>query len=299
MSRPNKKEKKMQQINTREVGWIGLGQMGEPMVSHLLEHGVKVGVYNRTAAKCQNLAAKGAAVYASVSELVKAYDVIFLMVADSPVIESLLTEEVLTALEGKLVVNMSTVSPTQNQQLEFLLAKHGAEFIEAPVSGSSKVAEAGKLLVLAAGKPEIVEQLKPLFAAFSTQTFYYGEVGKAGGVKLMINSLLGIFIQAYGEALLFAEQFGISKEQVIDMISGSFMNSQIFQAKVPMYRQNDFTPAFMMKHMTKDFNLAKSEIAKMDKAFPLIQQAAVSYNQANQSGLSEADMAAIYQYLAK
>ncbi|HHW7567870.1 NAD(P)-dependent oxidoreductase [Mannheimia haemolytica] len=289
----------MKNINTQAVGWIGLGQMGEPMAKHLLNSGVNVGVYNRNPAKAEKVVEAGGTLYPSVLELVKAYDVIFLMIADYAAVQQVLSDEVLAELNGKVVVNMSTISPSQNQAVEALLAQHGAEFVEAPVSGSSKVAEAGKLLVLAAGKEETVELLKPLFAAFSTTTFYYGEVGKAGGIKLMINSLLGIFIQAYGEALNFADQYGIPKEKVIEMISGSFMNSPIFQAKVPMYQANEFPPAFMMKHMTKDFNLASEEIAKLGKSYPLIEQATKTYNQANDSGLSEVDMAAIYQFLAK
>ncbi|HHW7507902.1 TPA: NAD(P)-dependent oxidoreductase [Mannheimia haemolytica] len=289
----------MKNINTQAVGWIGLGQMGEPMAKHLLNSGVNVGVYNRNPAKTEKVVEAGGTLYPSVLELVKAYDVIFLMIADYAAVQQVLSDEVLAELNGKVVVNMSTISPSQNQAVEALLAQHGAEFVEAPVSGSSKVAEAGKLLVLAAGKEETVELLKPLFAAFSTTTFYYGEVGKAGGIKLMINSLLGIFIQAYGEALNFADQYGIPKEKVIEMISGSFMNSPIFQAKVPMYQANEFPPAFMMKHMTKDFNLASEEIAKLGKSYPLIEQATKTYNQANDSGLSEVDMAAIYQFLAK
>ncbi len=289
----------MNTLNIKQVGWIGLGQMGTPMVKHLLNSGVKVGVFNRSQAKCQAVVEQGADAYPSVLELVQANDIIFLMVADYAAIQNILNDQVLAALKNKLVVNMSTISPVQNQELAALLANYGAEFVEAPVSGSSKVAEAGKLLVLSAGKAELIEQLKPLFAAFSTTTFYYGEVGKAGGIKLMINSLLGIFIQAYGEALLFADQYGIPKEQVIEMISGSAMNTAIFQAKVPMYLANDFSPAFMTKHMTKDFNLAVAEMTKKGKSFPLIAQAAQSYNQANESGLSEVDMAAIYQFLAK
>ncbi|MFU2098002.1 NAD(P)-dependent oxidoreductase [Mannheimia haemolytica] len=289
----------MKNINTQAVGWIGLGQMGEPMAKHLLNSGVSVGVYNRDPAKAEKVVEAGGTLYPSVLELVKAYDVIFLMIADYAAVQQVLSDEVLAELNSKVVVNMSTISPSQNQAVEALLAQHGAEFVEAPVSGSSKVAEAGKLLVLAAGKEETVELLKPLFAAFSTTTFYYGEVGKAGGIKLMINSLLGIFIQAYGEALNFADQYGIPKEKVIEMISGSFMNSPIFQAKVPMYQANEFPPAFMMKHMTKDFNLASEEIAKLGKSYPLIEQATKTYNQANDSGLSEVDMAAIYQFLAK
>ena len=289
----------MQTFNTKKVGWVGLGQMGSPMVGHLLHSGFEVEVYNRSPEKAQAVVEKGALLAPNVETVAQNNDVLFLMVSDYPAIESLLTPAVLAALKGKVVVNMSTVSPTQNQLIEAQLKSHQVHFIEAPVSGSSKVAEAGKLLVLGAGDKAIFDQLVPLFNVFSSKVYHYGEVGKAGGVKLAVNALLGIFNEAYAEALVFAEQFGINQADIIDTIANGAMNSPMFQSKIAMYESGEFPPVFMLKHITKDLNLAVDELEKANKRSPLIEKAAKTFSEANQTALSQQDLASIYTYLKK
>ena len=289
----------MQTFNTKKVAWVGLGQMGSPMVGHLLHAGFEVEVYNRSPEKAQAVVEKGALLAPNVETVAQNNDVLFLMVSDYPAIESLLTPAVLAALKGKVVVNMSTVSPTQNQLIEAQLKSHQVHFIEAPVSGSSKVAEAGKLLVLGAGDKAIFDQLVPLFNAFSSKVYHYGEVGKAGGVKLAVNALLGIFNEAYAEALVFAEQFGINQADIIDTIANGAMNSPMFQSKIAMYESGEFPPVFMLKHITKDLNLAVDELEKANKRSPLIEKAAKTFSGANQTALSQQDLASIYTYLKK
>ena len=289
----------MQTFNIKKVGWVGLGQMGLPMVGHLLHSGFEVEVYNRSPEKAQAVVEKGALLAPNVETVVQNNDVLFLMVSDYPAIESLLTPAVLAALKGKVVVNMSTVSPTQNQLIEAQLKSHQVHFIEAPVSGSSKVAEAGKLLVLGAGDKAIFDQLVPLFNAFSSKVYHYGDVGKAGGVKLAVNALLGIFNEAYAEALVFAEQFGINQADIIDTIANGAMNSPMFQSKIAMYESGEFPPVFMLKHITKDLNLAVDELEKANKRSPLIEKAAKTFSEANQTALSQQDLASIYTYLKK
>lgn len=289
----------MQTFNTKKVGWAGLGQMGSPMVGHLLHAGFAVEVYNRSPEKAQAVVEKGALLAPNVETFAQNNDVLFLMVSDYPAIESLLTPAVLAALKGKVVVNMSTVSPTQNQLIGAQLKSHHVHFIEAPVSGSSKVAEAGKLLVLGAGDKAIFDQLVPLFNAFSSKVYHYGDVGKAGGVKLAVNALLGIFNEAYAEALVFAEQFGINQADIIDTIANGAMNSPMFQSKIAMYESGEFPPVFMLKHITKDLNLAVDELEKANKRSPLIEKAAKTFSEANQTALSQQDLASIYTYLKK
>ena len=289
----------MQTFNTKKVGWAGLGQMGSPMVGHLLHAGFAVEVYNRSPEKAQAVVEKGALLAPNVETVAQNNDVLFLMVSDYPAIESLLTPSVLAALKGKVVVNMSTVSPTQNQLIGAQLKSHHVHFIEAPVSGSSKVAEAGKLLVLGAGDKAIFDQLVPLFNAFSSKVYHYGDVGKAGGAKLAVNVLLGIFNEAYAEALVFAEQFGINQADIIDTIANGAMNSPMFQSKIAMYESGEFPPVFMLKHITKDLNLAVDELEKANKHSPLIEKAAKTFSEANQTALSQQDLASIYTYLKK
>ena len=124
-------------------------------------------------------------------------------------------------------------------------------------------------------------------------------MGKAGGVKLAVNAWLGIFNEAYAEALVFAEQFGINQADIIDTIANGAMNSPMFQSKIAMYESGEFPPVFMLKHITKDLNLAVDELEKANKRSPLIEKAAKTFSEANQTALSQQDLASIYTYLKK
>lgn len=280
-----------------QIGWIGLGQMGNPMVGHLLNAGFKVNVYNRSPEKAADVVAKGAVRFEDAASLAEQNDVLFLMVSDYAAILEILSPSVLEKLNGKVLVNMSTVSPTQNRAIQALLAEHNVQFIEAPVSGSSKVAEAGKLLTLGAGDKAIFEPLIPIFDAFSSKVYHYGDVGKAGGVKLAVNALLGILNEAYAEALLFADGFGVSKEDIIDTIANGAMNSPMFQSKINNYQTEQFPPVFMLKHMSKDLGLAVDELKALGFSSPLIERSAQVFNEANQTELSQQDLSSIYSHL--
>ncbi|HEZ2243153.1 TPA: NAD(P)-dependent oxidoreductase [Neisseria meningitidis] len=133
-----------------QIGWIGLGQMGLPMVTRLLDGGIEVGVYNRSPDKTAPISAKGAKVYGNTAELVRDYPVIFLMVSDYAAVCDILNG-VRDGLAGKIIVNMSTISPTENLAVKALVEAAGGQFAEAPVSGSVGPATNGTLLILFGG----------------------------------------------------------------------------------------------------------------------------------------------------
>ena len=139
-----------------QIGWIGLGQMGNPMVTRLLNAGIEVGVYNRSPDKTADLADKGAKVYASTVELIRAFPVIFLMVSDFAAVRDILSEEVRKELAGKIIVNMSTIAPSENLAVKELVEAAGGQFAEAPVSGSVGPATNGTLLVLFGGEDSVL-----------------------------------------------------------------------------------------------------------------------------------------------
>ena len=178
------------------IGWIGLGQMGNPMVTRLLDGNIEVGIYNRSPGKTDSLAAKGAKVYGSTIELVRDYPVIFLMVSDYAAVRDILAGEMLTKLQGKIIVNMSTISPTENLAVKELVESAGGQFAEAPVSGSVGPATNGTLLILFGGDETVLNPLQKVFSLVGKKTFHFGEVGQGSGAKLVLNSLLGIFSSA-------------------------------------------------------------------------------------------------------
>lgn len=282
-----------------QIGWIGLGQMGVPMVTRLLAHDIAVGVYNRDAEKCRELADKGAAVYDSAAELVRHHEAVVLMVSDYQAMAEILNPQVCAVLNGKIIVNMSTVSPTENLQIKALVEQHGGRFAEAPVSGSVVPATQGTLLILFGGDEAVLTPLRGVFDVLGKQTFHFGGVGKGSGAKLVLNSLLGVFGEAYAEAMWLGEQFGIDLNELAEAVGGSAMNSPMFQTKKPLLLAKDFPAAFMLKHASKDLNLARGEMAQLGVRLPVIETTAAQYQAAVAAGLGETDVSGVYAQIAK
>ena len=281
------------------IGWIGLGQMGNPMVTRLLDGNIEVGIYNRSPGKTDSLAAKGAKVYGSTIELVRDYPVIFLMVSDYAAVRDILAGEMLTKLQGKIIVNMSTISPTENLAVKALVEAAGGQFAEAPVSGSVGPATNGTLLILFGGDETVLNPLQKVFSLVGKKTFHFGEVGKGSGAKLVLNSLLGIFGEAYSEAMLMARQFGIDTDAIIEAIGGSAMDSPMFQTKKSLWANREFPPAFALKHASKDLNLAVKELEQAGNSLPAIETVAASYRKAVEAGYGDQDVSGVYLKLAE
>ena len=281
------------------IGWIGLGQMGNPMVTRLLDGNIEVGIYNRSPGKTDSLAAKGAKVYGSTIELVRDYPVIFLMVSDYAAVRDILSGEMLTKLEGKIIVNMSTISPTENLAVKALVEAAGGQFAEAPVSGSVGPATNGTLLILFGGDETVLNPLQKVFSLVGKKTFHFGDVGKGSGAKLVLNSLLGIFGEAYSEAMLMARQFGIDTDTIVEAIGGSAMDSPMFQTKKSLWANREFPPAFALKHASKDLNLAVKELEQSYNTLPALEATAASYRKAFEAGYGDQDVSGVYLKLAE
>lgn len=281
------------------IGWIGLGQMGNPMVTRLLDGNIEVGIYNRSPGKTDSLAAKGAKVYGSTIELVRDYPVIFLMVSDYAAVRDILAGEMLTKLQGKIIVNMSTISPTENLAVKALVEAAGGQFAEAPVSGSVGPATNGTLLILFGGSEAVLNPLQKIFSLVGKKTFHFGDVGKGSGAKLVLNSLLGIFGEAYSEAMLMARQFGIDTDTIVEAIGGSAMDSPMFQTKKSLWANREFPPAFALKHASKDLNLAVKELEQSYNTLPALEATAASYRKAFEAGYGDQDVSGVYLKLAE
>ena len=282
-----------------KIGWIGLGQMGTPMVENLLKGSVDVTVYNRSFDKTLPLVEKGAKNTKNVEEIFEQNDIIFFMISNYSAALEVLNENVLSKIKGKKIVNMSTISPTESKAVGKLVIENNGKYIEAPVSGSVGAATAGVLLILVGGNEADTKDLYSIFDILGSKTYYFGELGKATGAKLVLNSLLGIFGEAYSEVLLLAQNFGIDTETIVNAISDSRMSSPLFQEKKDMLTNREYPAAFMLKHMTKDLKLSNEEIKNRKLSLPLIQNTTKNYSEALEQGYGEQDMAAIFEILSK
>ena len=210
-----------------------------------------------------------------------------------------LNENVLSKIKGKKIVNMSTISPTESKAVGKLVIENDGKYIEAPVSGSVGAATAGVLLILVGGNEADTKDLYSIFDILGSKTYYFGELGKATGAKLVLNSLLGIFGEAYSEVLLLAQNFGIDTETIVNAVSDSRMSSPLFQEKKDMLANREYPAAFMLKHMTKDLKLSNEEIENRKLSLPLIEDTTKNYSEALEQGYGEQDMTAIFEILSK
>lgn len=281
-----------------KIGWIGLGAMGTPMASRLYNAGFDISVYNRTESKANVFKEKGVAVYSSTPELANHVDLTFVMLSDKKAIDSALVNDFWKNMSGKIVINMSTISPSESIEINEKAKQYNVTYIEAPVSGSVGAAKAGVLLILTAGNHFIVSKLSNVFQHLGSRTFYLGEIGQGTGTKLSINTLLAQMGVAYSEAMLLAKELGVNTEQFSEVISNSGINSPLFQAKKDMWLQDNYPPAFSLKLMAKDVRLAKNELGK-ERILPFLSKAEELYSGSEVAGLGELDMASVYHQLEK
>lgn len=279
------------------LGWIGLGHMGAPMAMNLLQEGCQVNVYNRSLEKITALVEAGATLLPSPKEIVKQSDITFMMLSDSHAVKSVLAQEngVLEAIKpGKILVDMSTISPEDSLSNAELVSERGGVYLDAPVSGSVGAAIGRQLVILVGGDKTALEICQPYFQLLGKETIHFGSNSKGSSAKLAINLLLGVIGQGLGETLLFAEKSGLEKEKVLEMISFSSMNTPLFQGKKEMYLKGEYPSAFMLELMTKDLGLIKAEANRLETRLPLAEQANVTYRSAKENGKAKLDMAAVY-----
>lgn len=283
-------------MNTVKIGWIGLGNMGIPMVQNLLKAGYDVTVYNRSKDKEVSLLALGASSATSPEKLIKKCDVLITMLSNDAAVKEIFEKEdglLAASSTGKTIINMSTVAPDTSRYLAALCAQHKLEYIDAPVSGSVKPAQDGTLVILVGASQANYEIAKPIFAVLGKIAIHVGEAGVASSAKLAINYLLGLNLQGLAETILFAEQNGVSKEDMLSIINEGACGNGITKIKAPSIINDSYPAAFALKHLVKDLGLAKDA----GLSSPLIHPLYDSYLKAQEEGLGDQDVMAIISSL--
>jgi 3-hydroxyisobutyrate dehydrogenase-like beta-hydroxyacid dehydrogenase len=243
----------------RRIGWIGLGKMGLPMSGRLLEAGFSLTVWNRTPEKSKPLEARGAGVARSPRDAAFASDVIFTMVSDDAALEQVVLGEegiLQGGGEGKLLVDMSTVSPGASAAVARAAEAAGMACLRAPVSGSTRLAEAGTLTLFVSGPRAEYERCVPLLERLGQKRYYVGEGEEARYLKLLINMMLGTTAMMVAEALAFGEKSGLDWATMVDVVGNSAVASPLIGYKVALLKERNFAPAFSTNQIAKDFDLA-------------------------------------------
>lgn len=280
-----------------KIGFVGLGIMGSAMAANLIKAGFKVTVWNRSAARCTQLAGLGCAVADSPREAAKCSDVVIAMMADPGAVQSVRdgADGILAGLRpGAGYLDMSTVDAETSLESARLTHQQGALFLEAPVAGSRKPAEDATLTIMAAGDRALYDTALPALEAMGKKILYLGDAGNAARMKLANNLVMSGMLTALCEGMALASGSGLDTAQFLDVLDSGAVSNPMFRMKGPQIAVNgEFPTAFPLKHMQKDLRLALRLAEEIGQ--PLFMTATVNelYKKALAEELGESDFAAV------
>jgi len=286
-------------VNER-VAILGLGTMGAGMAANLLNAGYSVNVYNRTQTKAQALVHKGAQLSTTPAEASKDASIVIAMLADDEA-----SREVWTgrngALEGiqhgAILIESSTVSPAWIAELSRIASQHGAELLDAPVTGSRMQAEAGQLTFLAGGTIRAVETATPVLKAMSKEIIHLGPVGSGARMKLINNFLCGVQVASLAEGLAWIERSGLDRDKALMILKAGAPGSPLLGAISTRMVNHDYSVNFLLALMTKDLKYAHAEAEACSVDLTTAATARSLFESAIAKGFGDQDMSSVIEPL--
>lgn len=278
-----------------QIGFMGLGTMGRPMVRRLVAAGHEVKVWNRSAGPVAGAVADGAIAADGVEDVFACSTVLSILADDRSVTERILESGVLDSASCRVHVNLATVSASLAAEATAAHAEAGIGYVGAPVLGRAEVAEAGMLNVLVAGDPRHVEQARPALEPLAAKLWELGpDPAQANVVKIAVNFLLGSAIEATAEGVALVQSYGVSPHTFIDLISNSLFPGPVYKTYGGLMSDRRYEPpGFTTRLGLKDMRLALSAAHGRDLPLPtasLVQDALI---EAIAAGWSESDWAVL------
>ena len=240
------------------LGLIGIGYMGRPIAQRLLASGFRLTAYDRNQSKAAELVQYGGKVAQSIAELSSSCNVVLsCLPSDEVVLEIYSSPDGVfaNARRGTLLIDLSTVYPLTSQKLSKLGSQHGMELLDVTMSGSTPVAEKGLLTLFGGGNQECFDAAESIFRVIAQRYFYVGPSGSGATMKLVVNALLGIGMQAIAEAVAFGEKAGLDRNRLLDVLAQTAVVAPAHVGKLQRAMKNDYTPQFPIRLMNKDFGL--------------------------------------------
>ncbi len=284
------------------IGFVGLGAMGSRVVKRLLDAGYTVTGYNRTRSKAQWLLDAGMRWGDTPRTVAEMADVIFTMVTNTQALQEVVGGHngILAGLrEGKIYIDMSTVSPSKSREVAAKVAATGAHMLDVPVSGSVITLEQGNLSLMVGGDRTIFEQVKPILLAIGPKVNYVGNNGQAVLMKIAINLNLQVQFLAFCEGLLLAEKGGIPREMALEVILNSVIASPSLKYRTPFILNMPEEAWFDVNMMQKDMLLALELGRELDVPLPTVAISNEFLTAARAMGLAKHDFAIVFKVLAR
>ena len=283
------------------LGFIGVGYMGRPIAQRLLESGFRLSSYDRHRTKAEQLIPYGGTVAESVAELASRCDVVLSCLATDEAVLNIYkgADGVLAkAHRGSLVIDLSTVKPETSQELSRLGSERGVHVLDVTMSGSTPVAEQGALTLFGGGDQVCFAAAESIFKVIARKYFYLGPSGSGATMKLVVNSLLGIGMQAIAEALVLGERAGLDRSRLLEVLSETAVVAPAHLGKLERAKRSDYTPQFPLRLMNKDFGLILNLAAAVGAHMPAA-RAAYEVNAMQLEQGKEQDFSAVILQMEK
>jgi len=281
---------------TQKIGFVGLGLMGSRMAMNLVRAGYAVTVYNRTPEKTKPLAEAGAMVAGSLAEVAQNSEIVITMVSDSAALQSVVLGPggVLEGLQpDSVLIDMSTVDPKVSRQIAEAVRAKGAHMLDAPVSGSTMMAEQGALSIMVGGEESIHERVREVLLKMGSRTTHVGPNGAAASLKLAVNIVIGVTMQVLAESVVLAERAGVAPEIAVEVLSNSAVASPLLKYKSAQLLQPLGATAFTTNMMQKDLTMALQMAREVGVPLPTTATANEIITMARSLGLGEKDFASV------
>src|SRR5436190_2381183 len=285
-----------------KLGYVGLGMMGGRMADRLISKGHTVVGYNRTREKAQWLIDRGLTLADTPRAVAESADAVFVMVTDSAALEAVTRgpDGILAGLgPGKLLIDMSTVSPAVSRGIAAQVKERGADMVDAPVSGSPVTLEQGKLSMMVGGTRAAFERAKPLLDDIGPKVTHVGDQGLAVSMKIAMNLSLAVQMLAFSEGVLLAEKSGIDRKTAVEVFNNSVIASPMLQYRGPMVLGLPDEAWFTVTLMQKDVSLALEMGRQLSVPLPTTAVTNEMLSAARGSGLGDKDFAAVFNLLAQ
>ncbi|GAA4516164.1 MULTISPECIES: NAD(P)-dependent oxidoreductase [Nonomuraea] len=282
------------------VGFLGLGLMGQPMAVNLARAGIPLVVWNRTPGRCDPVRAAGAEVAASPDEVLRRARVSILMLADESAMDTVLgrgTPRFAGNVAGRVIVHMGTTSPGYSAGLEADVLAAGGGYVESPVSGSRRPAEEGRLVAMLAGGAGTVEEVRPLLRPMCAEAFDCGPVPGALLMKLAVNVFLITTVTGLAEAVHFARGHGLDVHRLREVLDSGPMASDVSRTKAAKLAREDFTAQAAIADVLKNNRLIAEAARERGLASPLLDVCHALFGETLALGHGAQDMAAVIHAL--
>ena len=285
-----------------QIGFVGLGIMGRPMVRNLMKAGYSVTVYDIVSDAVEELASEGATPATSSDEVASKTDTIITMLPDSADSERAILGEggvLAGSKKGSIIIDMSSIAPSMSQKIFQECASEGVEMLDAPVSGGEPGAINATLAIMVGGKQEIFDKCYDLLSVMGSNVVLTGDIGAGNITKLANQIIVAANIEALSEAMVLAQKAGVDPERVFNAIRGGLAGSTVMEAKAPMMLERNFKAGFRIRLHQKDLRNVLQTAQELNVPLPVTALLQQMLGSLVNDGEQDLDHSAILHFLEK